>query len=495
MSQTASVILGYTVFFVYMALLMLGGELLVKKSTIDKQVIRKLQHILTSASWLIGVVFFGNSIHIVLVNFLGFILLTVATLTGALEASERKDSGRSWGLMYFGLSTLIVISIAHFFCPPLFLLTGIPYYCLALGDGFAPIAASLFKKHNKKISEHKSLAGTLCVLAVSSLVTAIFSLALDLGYSVLFIISVGALCSVLELFGYKGTDNLLIDLGVFGYIVLNYFGLVTPAVMVAVILAPPVVIAALAKRSLTPAAAAFSCVFTFLSSLFAGWSILVLIISLFVLSELVGRLAAKSKKGVSTEMVGKSDLKPKKERRGVMQIIANSIVAIAFALVYYITDDKAFLFAAYVAVVEEFADSMASDIGKLSAKNPRDILTFKRIERGVSGGVSPLGTLAALGGTVVGTLILGAFHSFALTPVIVVASVAFVGTLVDSVLGSGVQALYLCPVCQKQVENPLCCGNKPELIKGVFFINNTAVNFVSGALSALAACALLIPLI
>jgi len=72
---------------------------------------------------------------------------------------------------------------------------------------------------------------------------------------------------------------------------------------------------------------------------------------------------------------------------------------------------------------------------------------------------------------------------------VILAGVA--GSLVDSLLGATVQAIYYCPACQKETEkHPLHhCGTPTRQVRGLKWLNNDWVNFFahfSGALIALA---------
>lgn len=51
-----------------------------------------------------------------------------------------------------------------------------------------------------------------------------------------------------------------------------------------------------------------------------------------------------------------------------------------------------------VCLASSNSDTWASEIGSLSRKKPIYIRTFKRIERGTSGAISGLGTVAAFAG-------------------------------------------------------------------------------------------------
>ncbi|MGC8609325.1 MAG: DUF92 domain-containing protein [Thermoplasmata archaeon] len=83
------------------------------------------------------------------------------------------------------------------------------------------------------------------------------------------------------------------------------------------------------------------------------------------------------------------------------------------------------------------ADTFASEIGVLDSRVWL-ITNFKRVKRGINGGVSVTGEFAALlGGFVMGiSYSILAFHSLNLLPIIYVAVAGFVGCQIDSLLGS-----------------------------------------------------------
>lgn len=94
-----------------------------------------------------------------------------------------------------------------------------------------------------------------------------------------------------------------------------------------------------------------------------------------------------------------------------------------------------FLFAVSFAVIN--ADTFASEIGILD-KRAYLITTLKRVEPGVNGGVSVTGIIAA----VLGGLIIGIGYSLLRTgqispiPILLVTSLGFAGSIIDSVLGA-----------------------------------------------------------
>ena len=96
-----------------------------------------------------------------------------------------------------------------------------------------------------------------------------------------------------------------------------------------------------------------------------------------------------------------------------------------------------------------------------------------------------MGTVAAIAAAFSTTLLPFIFLPFNLKVYLWIAALAFGGTLIDSVLGSAVQALYQCPVCNHLAEKSIHCDTPAVLIKGIRIIDNSAVNLLSGIIIAL----------
>ena len=115
-----------------------------------------------------------------------------------------------------------------------------------------------------------------------------------------------------------------------------------------------------------------------------------------------------------------------------------------------------------------------------------NILTREPLQRGLSGGVSPLGLAATLVGAVssalLATLLFRAFgfavptgpDAFAL-----IAACGVAGSLLDSVLGARLQAKYRDPAAGHIVEKPPIASGA-ALVSGHAWVTNDAVNFMSG---------------
>jgi len=140
------------------------------------------------------------------------------------------------------------------------------------------------------------------------------------------------------------------------------------------------------------------------------------------------------------------------------------------------------------------ADTWATELGVFSAIPPLLISNGKTVEAGTSGGITPLGYLAALGGAAFIAAVAAAFtpgrNILIELTVIILGGVA--GSSFDSLLGATAQAIYYCPTCQKETErHPIhSCGSQTQRLRGWRWLNNDWVNFACSLAGALVAVGL-----
>lgn len=476
-------VLGYIVFFLYSFLIAGLGVLLEKKTKINKVICRKITHIISAFLWVICCYFFGYSIHWVIANGIATICLFFMTFSNKFSVFSSEDNTKNLGLFYFGLSTFIVAVICYLVGPKLYLYTGITYYCLALGDGFAPIIAKIFKDKNKTIKTGKTLLGTISVYLISFLSTLIFSTVFEMNLSIIFVLSVAGLTCITEFYGAKGLDNLFIEFSVFGYLVLYHFGLVGLPLQIVLIASPILAILAVGSKAMTPSGGVVAFILFALVGFF-GKEFLptVFIFTLFAISTLVAIISRKLYKKQEVKEHG----------RKANQIIAVGLFGVLSLIIYYFSKIELFYFLFFLSFVEQFADSMASDIGRLTKRKNVSIITFKPVDKGISGGVSLLGTLCALLGGMLLLIIPLVFRVIDFKVYIAIALISFLGTLVDSILGALFQALYKCPSCGELIESNNHCNQETQLIKGFRVIDNTAVNFIASFVTCLLGLILLV---
>ena len=479
MNQTVKLILGYICFVVFTCGIMLVGALAEKKikSEDNRLICRKLTHIVSSLLWIICWYFFGCSLHWVILNGVGALTLGIITFTNKMKTFYGEDAKKSYGIFYFSLSTFVVALVCYLIGPEVYYFTGIAYYCLALGDGFAPITAKLTKKFNPQIMPGKSLLGSLTVFVISFVATLVFSIIFKMQLDLLFIFSVASLTCIMEFYGLKGIDNLLIEFSVFGYLLLYYFGYVSLVLKIVVLTSPVIALIAIGLKSLTVSGGICGMVLFYLIAFFSKGPVPVLSITLlFVVATVIAFITQRI-------LNKRSAKKPEKYARSGRQLMAVGLVAVICLIIDYFTKIQHFYLLYLLALTEQFADSMASDIGRLTRGRNLDIIRFKPVEKGVSGGVSLLGTVCALVASVLLLLVPFLFHTITLWQYLLGAGIAFVGTLLDSVLGSLFQALYRCQVCGAATEMPTHCDSPATRVKGFKWMGNTTVNLMTGVLT------------
>ncbi|MEO8287425.1 MAG: DUF92 domain-containing protein [Chloroflexota bacterium] len=187
-------------------------------------------------------------------------------------------------------------------------------------------------------------------------------------------------------------------------------------------------------------------------------------------------------------------------KRDAAQVLANGGVAALAALLLVLSNGSAaavYLGAFVGALAAATADTWATEIGVLSRNAPRLITTGRIVPAGTSGGVTWLGSAAAMLGAGVigigaallaGISILPISHPgvFSLVAAGLIGGTA--GMLGDSLLGATVQASYWCPQCNKPTESRIhTCGTPTELRHGLPWLNNDLVNVAGTLIGALVA--------
>jgi uncharacterized protein (TIGR00297 family) len=169
------------------------------------------------------------------------------------------------------------------------------------------------------------------------------------------------------------------------------------------------------------------------------------VLALFVVGgSLLTRLGYRRKRRAGTAEAGGG-------RRGAKNALANAGVAVACALLAALTSLDSFTAAFVASLGAAFADTAESEVGQLYGRAPRLIATLRKVAPGTDGAISLPGTLAGLaaaGLTAALGMVLGLVEG--VDPMLLVALAAFLGTVVDSLIGA------LAPRVGNEVTNVLC---------------------------------------
>jgi uncharacterized protein (TIGR00297 family) len=251
--------------------------------------------------------------------------------------------------------------------------------------------------------------------------------------------------------------------------------------------------AAWRARSLDPSGAVAATVVGTMVLGLGGWRWAALLLAFFISSSALTWAFRGRKSAVNVDY-------EKHGARDAGQVLGNGALPALLASLSYFAPYQGWMwigFAAAVAAVN--ADTWATELGVLSRRRPRLITSFKKVEKGTSGGISFVGTLAALAGaTFIGLLVLllpptanaTIGNSSSVTDYwLLIAASGLLGSLFDSLLGATAQAMYYCPAHEKETErHPLhTCGTPTIHVRGWKWLGNDLVNFLCGLFGILVA--------
>ncbi len=215
-----------------------------------------------------------------------------------------------------------------------------------------------------------------------------------------------------------------------------------------------------------------------------GWWLGLILVVYFTTSSALSLLAKSRGTGAG---------QARGSRRDAVQVLANGGIPVVFALISFLPSDPSPWLAASVgAIAGASADTWATEAGRYSRANPRLITTGKPVPPGTSGGMTLLGTAAAIAAaaTIAGVAAIGHATGWldvrgsTLSILLTVTVGGVVGCLADSLLGATVQHKRRCPACQVHTERDVhTCGTSTVLASGLRWVNNDVVN-VAGILAA-----------
>lgn len=132
-------------------------------------------------------------------------------------------------------------------------------------------------------------------------------------------------------------------------------------------------------------------------------------------------------------------------RRNGTQVWSNGFW-FAFWLIFWFTSDSmVFLIAAITAMSFSTADTWGSEVGGNRVKGTTWLFgTFEKVEPGIDGGISLIGTLASLAGAfIIGGIYWLFYQQMPIGYLVIIVTAGFLGSFVDSLIGTYIQGKKL----------------------------------------------------
>lgn len=455
------------------------------KSTRHSELIRKASHMTSGILCAFFPIIFAERFSAILICFAFLGLFMITRLLKPI-AHIQNQKRLSFGELLFPVGVLIALLLS-WHNPVVYTISVL---ILAIADALAALVGQKYGKNIYKVfNQNKSIEGSLIFfIAAATIIAGGLSLtSLPLLNILLISIVLGYVLTAAEALSVVGTDNLIIPLlsTIYLQVAMNWsqeflliqFFALSSAIAIGYVLYK--------KNSLDVSGAFAFQLIAFTTIVFGGVNLFLAMMLPYLVINKVDRLKSKHKSFKSiTEHSGS---------RNFIQIFVNTIICAVFVLLYFVEANELFILAFLGAFSAACADTMASEIGKMSKQKPFSILSFKKIPTGQSGGVTLLGYIGAFAGSLMPVTVY-----LALTPLdqvsnpflylIVGASAGMVGTTVDSIVGCKAQRLNYCHQCQSITEKSQHCTTPTQLIKGSNYITNDTVNFIaniSGTIAAL----------
>jgi len=445
----------------------------IKNKLLTKFLGRKFLHVaaICTCAWAIQHFEDRNLLAYIFLTF--FFILLAMIRKGWMQVNDQT----TYGIALFPLAFALLLFM------PVIPTNIIVYAVLILGisDALAGIAGQYIGKRKILfLAEEKSWAG-FAAFYISAFIISLFYFNDFSAYGILLCILLALLPAVTELFSYRGSDNFTVPIFTVAWVLLIHdsTGDQPLALLTAALLFAGLSIFAQYQKWLTSSGAMAA--FWMALLLYASGGLKVFIApGIFLIT---GSLLSKLNKD-----------QKEKAGRNAQQVFANGITGVILIFIYGILHQHVYLMEAFgireyqsllilgnISFCISMADSASSELGIYLKGDVYDIISFKEMPVGVSGGVSLQGTIAGLAGAMLLAFPIVIIYSYPFIAFIWFSLIGFIGMLVDSILGSLLQVKY------KTIGGILTDEAMPgaKKVKGFSWCTNDWVNIISNLLVTL----------
>lgn len=428
-------------------------QIAVRKKWLNQLAGRKLLHVTAISTCAFAIANFENRLLLAYILLIFFFILLWVIRRGWMQVNEEKTYGIA--LFPFAFAVLLFMPI---FPKKIIVLSAL---ILAISDALAGFIGEYYGKQKVIfLTEKKSCIGFAVFYCSAIIITCLYTG----NYSpegILFCGTFALLPAITELFSHRGSDNLLVPIftAVWAMLIVN----ATTGALIQFWLLIFLFIAAaylgMIKKWLT-ISGAVAAIWTALLLYSTGTFKAFIAPGLFLIT---GSLLSKLNNNTK-EKIG----------RNAKQVFANGIIGVLLMIFYKLTTHQVYLIGALASYCISMTDTVSSELGVYLKGKVYNIVSLKKMQQGLSGGISAAGTITGFLSAFIFAGIVGYAYSLSGKIQIYIALTGFTGMIADSIFGSLLQAKYKTPG-GLITEEP----NSNKLYSGYRWCNNDAVNFLS----------------
>ena len=423
----------FILFFSSIVILISLSELVQKQKLWSNNTNRKIIHITVGIAVSITPHIFMTNIQPVLLALI-FLIVNLFSYKNNKLKSFHHIGRDSYGTIFFPLSYLLL-------CIPFWNYSGhitISMMLLAIADPVASIIGeNIYSPTSYNlIGDRKTYQGSIGMFSCSTFIVFILSNYFfnqwGIYFQIITSISVGLAVTIAEALSYKGSDNLTVPLISFLFLELfvhleqgdnlkKYFLVITIIVIILYI--------AYAKQYLSISGFLGASMMAVLLFGFGGETYLYPLVIFFITSSILSNFNIKNNT-------------IKQSNRNISQVYANGGIALFICVINYFFNHTLMYPCLLASVAAANSDTWGTELGEMSSKMPIDIISGQEVSPGESGGITLFGTIGAMiGSSIIGAL--GYYWTFDMRIMLIVIVAGFLASIVDSILGSTIQARYI----------------------------------------------------
>lgn len=435
-------------------------EFAIRKSWLPFFLGRKLLHLFAigTTAWTIDLGLSTNLLGVVLVALGLFLMVVLFKFKWWLQ----QESSYGIALFPIALGGLLMLGVAPYY-------VATAAWILAVSDASAGwIGRRWGFPTYIFLSETKSYQGALAFFVTALVCFAIRFPELHIGWWIL----LAFLPTLTELFSWRGSDNFFLPVFTVGWIqlVLKTPHLNNPIFVLCAVFFLAVLGWLVVQKKWLDQTGFWAAVWLAANLwMSGGWKAMSAPVFLLVFGSVAGKLFRASHAS---------------EKRTAQQVFSNGWVGVVLYMLYGLTDQSHWQLLAWCSFAISICDTISSEVGTAISGKTFNITNFQEMQSGLSGGISVAGTV----GGFVALLILVACLYFIVpaSPIQLfwVVGTGMAGMLVDSILGSKLQALWK---NGDQWSETAQAQSGAQLVKGLVWLDNHWVNFLSNALTMICA--------